>query len=164
MPFNPPYQPNHAVFPALNASGFTQTSPRDTRYNCISWAIGPRESRSVWWPVPPLDGKWPAGVTRNDSIASFEAAFATEGYQSCSDGTLESGYEKIALYAFNGHIKHAARQLPSGQWTSKLGKEADITHDIDALNGSNAYGYGSVVSFMRRPSTTTVANIPPTCG
>jgi hypothetical protein len=164
MPFNPPYQPNSAVFPALSASGFTQTSPKDRRYNCIAWAVGPREARSFWWPGPPLDGKWPPGVPRNDSVAAFEAAFSTEGYQPCSDGSLEPGYEKIALYALNGQVKHAARQLPNGEWTSKLGRDADITHSLDALVGFNTYSYGAVVSFMRRQVSSTATGVQPISG
>jgi hypothetical protein len=158
MPFDPPYQPDPAVFPALSASGFSQTSPRDRRYNCIAWAVGQKESRSFWWPGPPLDGKWPAGVPRNDSIAAFQMAFTPEGYHPCSDGSLETGYDKIALYALDGHVKHAARQLSTGEWTSKLGRDADITHSLDALNSFGTYGYGTVVAFMKRQVSPGLAN------
>jgi hypothetical protein len=45
---------------------------------------------------------------------------------------------------------HAARQLPGGKWTSKLGKAEDIEHDItDAVAGGV---HGEVVVIMRRPS------------
>ena len=45
------------------------------------------------------------------------------------DGPLQDGYEKIAIYALDGEPTHAARQLDTGRWTSKLGKHEDIEHD-----------------------------------
>lgn len=156
MPFDPLFQPNANVFPVLELTGYKQTSPADRRYNCIAWAVGERESRSFWWPGPPPDGKWPAGIPRNDLIETFHAAFATEGYEVCSDGDLEVGFEKIAIYAIDGRVKHAARQLKTGEWTSKLGRNADITHSLDGLVGFSKNGYGSVVGFMRRPATSTL--------
>ena len=44
---------------------------------------------------------------------------------------------------------HAARQLPNGKWTSKLGKAEDVEHESpeDVAGGV----YGEVVQFMRRP-------------
>jgi hypothetical protein len=44
--------------------------------------------------------------------------------------------------------KHAARQLPSGRWTSKLGPMEDIEHALHDLTGM---AYGSVVLVMKRP-------------
>jgi hypothetical protein len=60
---------------------------------------------------------------------------------------LESGFEKIALYALEGHPKHAARQLPDGAWSSKLGKYIDIAHSLNGLEGTV---YGQVVGFLKR--------------
>ena len=48
-----------------------------------------------------------------------------------------------------------ARQLESGRWTSKLGSDCDIEHELEALEGfddsPDAYRYGRVVGFMSRP-------------
>jgi hypothetical protein len=66
----------------------------------------------------------------------------------CEDGRLESGFEKIALFALEGLPKHAARQLQSGRWTSKLGRLEDIEHTLDDLTGAL---YGSVALVMKRP-------------
>ena len=44
--------------------------------------------------------------------------------------------------------KHAARQLPSGRWTSKLGFLEDIEHALHDLEGTE---YGAVVLVMKRP-------------
>jgi hypothetical protein len=84
---------------------------------------------------------------------AFLDVYRLSGYESCSGWTMEDGYEKIALYAdSSGLPTHAARQLPGGRWTSKLGRHVDIEHaDRYALQGSD---YGSPVFFMRRPRPT----------
>jgi hypothetical protein len=74
------------------------------------------------------------------------------GYVPCRDGAVEAGYEKVALYGRGGICEHAARQLPNGSWTSKLGKLFDIEHQRpDGLAGKD---YGVVVRFLRRPRNT----------
>ena len=73
----------------------------------------------------------------------------------CADGTLEAGFEKVALYASaSGNVTHAARQMPSGAWTSKLGVMEDIEHaTLSGLedDGTQPDGYGRVVQFLTRP-------------
>ena len=81
-------------------------------------------------------------------MAAFVQAFATIGYSPCPDGSLEAGWEKVALYATDEGPTHAARQLPTGRWTSKLGPDDDIEHALEGLCGP---AYGSVVQFLRRP-------------
>jgi len=50
----------------------------------------------------------------------------------------------------NNVPQHIARQLPGGNWTSKLRKGEDIQHD--SLNGLEGDLYGKVAIFMmRRP-------------
>ncbi|HEV3083903.1 MAG TPA: hypothetical protein VGY66_29240 [Gemmataceae bacterium] len=70
--------------------------------------------------------------------------------RSCAGPELESGFEKIAVYALaSGAPTHAARQLPSGAWLSKLGDLQDIEHQtLEALEGRD---YGKAVRFLRRP-------------
>jgi hypothetical protein len=63
---------------------------------------------------------------------------------------MEIGIEKIALYLKNGAPSHAARQLPDGKWSSKLGEADDITHTLDGLNGDR---YGAHSKYMQRPRT-----------
>jgi hypothetical protein len=46
---------------------------------------------------------------------------------------------------------HAARLLPSGLWTSKLGEWEDIEHDLLALEGDV---YGTVALLLKRPCAT----------
>src|SRR5438874_150766 len=80
------------------------------RYDYYKW----------WWPVPP-DVKevfWPADVARAETIGAFSQAFGSVGFQECSSEDLESGFERIALFANTKGIPlHAARQRASGRWT-----------------------------------------------
>lgn len=58
-------------------------------------------------------------------------------------------FEKLALYGSAMMYTHAARQLPDGKWTSKLGQLEDITHTTtEAIEGGD---YGEVVQYMKRP-------------
>jgi hypothetical protein len=70
------------------------------------------------------------------------------GYIVCNDNGLEIGFEKIALYHLDGEYMHAARQLPNGRWTSKLGFLEDIEHDT--LSGLEDGEYGVVKCVMKR--------------
>ena len=132
------------TFPLLQASGYRITSESTKDYNCIAWAAGDQEN---WW-CPYLF--WPDDISRDFTIESCKAAFTTLGYVECVDGTLEIGYEKIAIYAApDGEPRHAARQLASGRWTSKLGKWEDIEHELVGLTQSS---YGDIALFMKRPT------------
>jgi hypothetical protein len=62
-------------------------------------------------------------------------------YQVCSDGGLEPGVEKVAIYVDDfGIPQHVARQLPDGTWTSKLGKGEDIGHVSPESLAGDLYG------------------------
>lgn len=91
---------------------------------------------------------WPLAAPREETIKAFVAAFATRGFTRCENGEVEAGYHKIAIYAKNSRPTHAARQLPDGRWTSKLGSSEDIEHHtLGAVEGDV---YGSVAVFVRR--------------
>jgi len=51
------------------------------------------------------------------------------GYATCAEDELETGHEKVVLYA-DDHEEwtHAARPLRDGWWTSKLGPDEDILY------------------------------------
>ena len=82
-------------------------------------------------------------------LAAYVAAFGTLGYEQCADGSLQEGFEKVAIYEpLSGYVLHMARQLPTGRWTSKLGGLEDFEHASPAeLEGRE---YGAVVQYMRR--------------
>ncbi len=133
--------------PNLRRTTYEVTSLPDWRYNCLSWAVG--ETHRPWWPHQ--DGYWPSEVLYEESQKAFIQAFETLGYMTCDNDTLEKGYEKIAIFADKvGIPTHAARQLGSGSWTSKLGLDVDITHRLRAVGGHRKEGYGDVVIFMKR--------------
>jgi hypothetical protein len=134
------------VFPGLRGRRYAITSPGDGHYNCIAWAAG--DTGRWWWPDEDEEDTWPAGVARVETVAAFRDAFATLGYTACDHEGLETGYEKVAVFALTGVPKHAARQLPSGLWTSKLGSMQDIEHALHDLTGMV---YGSVALVMKRP-------------
>ena len=129
----------------MTEMNYQVTSPQDVQYNCIAWAAG--ENDIWWWPDEMFSLHWPEDAPRQVTIEAFIQAFSTKGYSPCESGNLEQGFEKIALYALNEEPTHAARQIPDGSWTSKLGRLQDISHTIDALNGPE---YGSVALFLKR--------------
>ena len=78
--------------------------------------------------------------------------YVNDGFERSESSDPEPGYEKIAIYVDRrGLPLHAARQLESGRWTSKMGELEDIEHDtLDALEGPK---YGKPVRYLRRPVT-----------
>jgi len=144
------------AFPNLRHTSYEIASSPARTYNCIAWAAG--DVGRWWWPTQMAPYYWPVGVPREVRLESFVRAFQTLGYEVYATGELEPEFEKVALYARNGVPTHAARQLESGVWTSKLGTAHDIQHAVlAAVEGSQ---YGSVAQIMRRPrhaSTTGAA-------
>jgi len=134
------------LFPNLN-DRFSVTSSQTKIYNCVAWAAG--ETHRWWWPVDDPRYYWPHEVARDETVECFVRAFETIGYSMCEDREVESGFEKVAIYADHYQFPtHMARQLLSGTWTSKLGALEDIEHHfLDGLNGSQ---YGNVVQIMKR--------------
>src|SRR5436190_15245440 len=106
-------------FPGLKTTAFRITSAADERYNCIAWAVG--KTREWWWPLGDESIiTWPSGAARELTMDGFSKAFRVIGFEPAIDDLFELGFEKIALFAdADGSPSHAARQLPSGLWTSK---------------------------------------------
>jgi hypothetical protein len=131
------------LFPRLTPENHRVTSPETTDYNCIAWAA--RDTEHCRQPGI----HWPAAVESDEyGMESLQEAFHALGFEACTDGTPESGFEKVALYGNQAFYTHAARQLPNGKWTSKLGAAEDIEHDAPE---NVAHGvYGQVVQFMKR--------------
>jgi hypothetical protein len=138
-------------FANLRPGEYRVTSPTDTTYNCIAWAVG---SPDQWW-EPSTNPRyyWPEGAPLDDKVESLVQALATRRFEVCEDSSHEAGFEKIAIYGDeDGAFSHAARQTPDGKWTSKVGPYQDIVHEtLEALEGPEP-AYGKVVVFMRRPT------------
>jgi len=144
-----------AIFPFLtDGDGYKITSPQTTRYNCIAWAAN--DDMRPWWPDSNFIGHWPKGVPRECTIQAFISAYQTLGYAVCEIHEYEEGFEKIAIFVDASNTPtHAARQLDDRCWTSKLGKNFDVSH---ALNGVCNQLYGTPKVFMRRLNTDSQQN------
>ncbi len=142
-PDDPLLQALFESFPGLRNHPFTVTSPASSAYNCIAHAAGCDNVR--WWPED--NSYWPPGVPQIDTMDAFVAALTLAGFEPCDRGDLEPGHEKVCFYAVKGDPQHAARQLPSGEWSSKVGEDVDITHTLAGLAGDF---YGSPTVFMKR--------------
>ena len=135
----------------MSAPGCRLTSLESFDYNCIAWAAG--EDDRFWWPDSQQIGYWPDGVQREVTIEAFVAAYQTLGYERCSSSELEASFEKIVIYSKNGKPTHAARQLSTGKWTSKLGQWVDIEHDTPecvVTFSPKCADYGAPAQFMKR--------------
>lgn len=137
-----------AAFPGLRTTPFQITSPADPAYNCIAWAGG--NAVDWWWPLDDARKTyWPKGVPRETTLDAFWAAFVSLGYFICDTDTLEPAHEKVAIFTDDAGIPtHAARQLPTGRWSSKLGQSEDIEHELHSLEGTI---YGSIALILKRP-------------
>ena len=138
-----------SLFPNLTRAVYRVTSEATARakvrYNCIAHAMN--ENNLWWWPdgdgIVDYEVHWLPEVAKECTIDAFVAVFRTKGFVPCDDLNieLEPGYEKVAIYCnAAGEPTHAARQLPSGAWTSKLGDWEDIEHETLACLESEDYG------------------------
>jgi hypothetical protein len=135
-------------FPGLSEANHRQTSAKTPTYNCIAWAAGDNER---WWEPadPSLGYYWPDAATMGMQRKCLVEAYESLGYNTCADGSVRKGYQKVAIYAdAAGAWTHAARQLSDGKWTSKLGVSEDIEHD--APQGVEGDCYGTVFCFMEK--------------
>ncbi|NVJ20655.1 hypothetical protein HUW62_05390 [Myxococcus sp. AM011] len=136
----------HAAFPETVHTHLRITSRRTAEYNCIAWAA--EDDERWWWPFAGTFAYWPPGVPLEESVAAFEQAYGTLGYVACGMSSQpDEGWQKIALYEKTGVITHAARQLPNGLWTSKLGEAEDVEHELKGLEGAE---YGRVCLILKR--------------
>ena len=47
----------------------------------------------------------------DNGLSAFVATFNILGYKQCADGSLEEGFEKVAIYEpLSGYVVHMARQ------------------------------------------------------
>jgi len=130
-------------FPSA-VGAYRKSSDENVAYNCIAYAAG---NITEWWSHLP-GYKWPA--YRSPAIWSLIDVFKALGYEErpANDTAFDIKYDKLALYAKGDLRKHAARQLESGKWTSKLGEDEDIEHDNpDCLCGTK---YGNIFCVMRK--------------
>lgn len=135
-------------FPNLTDDNHSIMSPTSDNYNCIAWAY--EDSNKVMWPGESPDYYWPTDVISADETRALIQLFLDAGYEECDTGEQEDGFKKVAIYGDEEGPHHAALQLASGRWTSKLGKLQDIEHDtLEVLEGKD-YGWAFVFLKKRR--------------
>jgi hypothetical protein len=133
--------------PGLRASPYAKKSERDPNYNCVAFAVG---DTGQWWEDVRIKGYyWPPGIPGSDTLEGWAKVFEIHGYRETetNDCTLESEYEKIAIYGAPGDPAHVARQKASGMWVSKMGKGIDFEHTLEGLVGEFP---GDVIKVMKR--------------
>ena len=138
-------------FPALGKDpNFRITSDSTPAYNCIGWALGMND---VWvglyHPTNYAWTWWPESVPCNENRDSLISLFEYFGFCQCEDSTIETDYDKVALYADEEGWTHAARVIGDNILHSKIGTAWDIHH-----SGGNTFDnteYGSIYAYMKRP-------------
>ncbi len=135
-----------SIGPFLSVSNYRVTSEETDAYNCAAWAMQIENKR--WWPNARRKGYyWPNSEARG-TVADFMEFFSQLGFSECDNYSLETGYEKLALYSKgDGVVDHMARQLHSGRWTSKCGNWEDIEHDLESIQGLI---YGKAIICLKR--------------
>jgi hypothetical protein len=128
------------------------TSPKDKSYNCVAWAVG--DIKRFWDDIRIVGRRvkgyyWPDGCDV-ETIEGWKCVFELHGYKECGSEAFDPDFEKVAIYELdNGEPSHAARQMGSGKWSSKLGVSFDIEHEtLDSLSDGE---YGTVAVIMQRP-------------
>ena len=126
-------------YPNLHAGNYRDTGPPSKEYNCIAWAAG---IDNDWW--EPTEGRtWPGNAPRGLAgckIASLVMVFESADFVLCADGP---------------EWMHAARQLETGKWTSKMGEDELIEHDTpEDLVGPWC---GQIVKYMQRKRKENVS-------
>lgn len=135
------------MFPNLATEPYIRTSPCTFDYNCFAYAGGDQSRR---WD-PGADFHWP-DAARNTKIATLTRIYKGLGFKICQNGDIEVGYDKIVIYAIGNNATHAAKQLSTGEWSSKLGDLEDISHTLTGIAGG---GYGTPTRFMKRESQSS---------
>lgn len=135
-------------FPRMTDRNCVAKSPQTSEYNCIGWAA--HTTRHFIWPDAGEQFAWPPDLPRRDTVDSFREFFEKLGFRRSPNHelSLEVDYEKLVLYANADGPQHAARQLPSGKWTSKFSELADAEHsDAEVLSDGP---YGRIALVMKR--------------
>jgi hypothetical protein len=150
------------AFPYLRKELYHITGKATDRYNCIAFAAG--DNRKWWWPDPYGEYHWPRNAPREQTVDAFVKMFGLFGYNECVTPSLEVGLEKVAIYfdpfgtvyMAAGTPTHAAKQLTSGHWKSKLGPWQQIEHyTLECLNGKDP-AYGEPIKFLAKTRTPLI--------
>lgn len=135
-------------YPNLFVDSYHKTSEETKDYNCVAWILG-KQDESVdlclddeGEPIPDFD----------PTPAPYIEYFKKFGFILYEEAGLIEGIEKIALYqGREDYFEHVAKQLPNGNWTSKVGEFEDIEHyTLEALNNPTNYGHPTIIMGRKR--------------
>lgn len=139
-----PLADRQETWPSLDDDNHLVKSVRTRIYNCIAWAYEIND-RKLWPGQPPPPGyAWLPEVNGANELDMLKNLYINAGYEECEDGMLEEGYKKVAIYVNSDGPQHAALQMESGRWTSKLGSLEDIEHETPEVLNGDFYGNASV--------------------
>ncbi len=133
-------------YPELRGTFYSIASSATPKYNCFAWAAGDTEQ---CWGLH-KNYYWPPGIPREATLEALIRVYETLGYTICDNAREESGFLKIAIYVdTDGVPTHAARELHTGDWSSKLEDLEVILHDtLEDIEGGM---YGEVKVILKRP-------------
>ncbi len=83
---------DESLFPNLN--DYQLTSEMDCNYNCIAWAAN---INNAWW-EPDGENYWPESAPLEFTVAALVSAYESLGFELCEEASLETGFEKVAVY------------------------------------------------------------------
>jgi hypothetical protein len=130
---------NPQEFP--NCTTAIETSQATPKHNCIAYAFG--DTTRWWWPKRPF--YWPTAAPSEVTVHAFEQLLAHKGYRESATEQPEDGKHKIALFVTaDGRPTHMASQLKTGRWSSKIGQNVDVEHDLADLFGPQYGGLHKV--------------------
>ena|ERR1035438_274850 len=108
-------------FPNLTNDKFQFTSEWDPNYNCVAYINDIKDEYVQFYDE--------ATRTYDTSLKRYISYFEEFGFRVTENSDLQEGITKIAIsYDENKEFRHVCKQLPAGEWTSKLGDWEDITH------------------------------------
>ena len=90
---------------------------------------------------------WPDSIPRRETLENYVAVFQELGFVECELPDFSPDEEKVAIFALNGRFTHVCRQLSNGRWTSKMGSEVDVEHELEAVSGGS---YGNLHMTLRK--------------
>ena len=136
-----------SAFPSLHHDiNWKINSPEDGSYNCLAYAAVITDK--FFWPGNRPEYTWHKDVPMDTQLPTLILFYEKHEFIECENFDFENGYQKIALYIKDDEITHAARQLSTGLWCSKLGPSHDIIHSNPYTVEGNQYG--RAVSAMKR--------------
>ncbi len=144
------------IFPGLKHDCYFRImSPQTTKYNCIAWAMGYND-RWVDINTNMFGHWWPSKIPKGTDPESLIAAFKAVGFEKCSSGLREPGFDKVALYQMNNEWTHAARIITDEVYHSKMGQLWDIYHSSGDLFKDSPYG--NIFCYMKRRHRPFLSN------